>query len=431
MKIYIKPLKSEWNTLCQRPIIPMEDLESKVQNILDLVKKDGDIALKKFTLDFDKVEINNLKVSSIEIEEAVATISDDLKKAIAQASENIRKFHASQQTSEMMVETTQGVQCWRKSVAIENVGLYIPGGSASLFSTILMLAIPAQIAGCKRLALCTPTDKRGKVNPIVLYVSNLLNIKEIYKIGGAQAIAALAYGTQSIQKVDKIFGPGNQYVTKAKELVQKNGIAIDLPAGPSEVLVIADATADADFVAADLLSQAEHGMDSQVLLVTTDKNLVDKVIVAIENQLQDLPRAEVARKALSNSFSVVFTTLEECLEFSNLYAPEHLILNVEKAEKIIDKIQNAGSVFLGKYSCESAGDYASGTNHTLPTNGYARSYSGVSLDSFVKKITFQKISELGIKNIGKTVEVMAEAEGLLAHKRAVSIRLKKINISDE
>lgn len=427
MKTYRNPSPTQWENLCQRPVFPSEDLENKVQNIINEVKTNGDDALRKFALEFDKVSLKELKVSESETEEAIKSVSEELRNAIAQASDNIRKFHASQQISENRIETTKGVECWRKSVAIENVGLYIPGGSAPLFSTILMLAIPAQIAGCKRLVLCTPTDKSGKVNPVVLFTANYLGIKEIYKVGGSQAIAALAYGTESIKKVDKIFGPGNQFVTKAKELVQKNGIAIDLPAGPSEVLVIADATADADFVAADLLSQAEHGTDSQVVLLTTENEMVERVLQSVENQLKELPRAELAQKTLENSFSVVLPNIEDCFAFSNEYAPEHLILAIENSEKYIDLVQNAGSVFLGNYSCESAGDYASGTNHTLPTNGYAKSYSGVSLDSFVKKITFQKINEEGLKNIGKTIKIMAEAEQLLAHKNAVSIRLQKLS----
>ncbi len=430
VKIYENPMVSEWDALCKRPTLPLANLEGKVQSILDAVKEEGDDALRRFAKEFDSVAINDLRISKQEIEEASQIVPAELKQAIALAAENIRKFHSSQQSTEMPVETIQGVVCWRKSVPISNVGLYIPGGSAPLFSTILMLAIPAQIAGCSRLILCTPTNKTGKVNPIVLYTANYLGINEIYKIGGAQAIAAMAYGTQSVPKVDKIFGPGNQFVTKAKELVQKSGIAIDLPAGPSEVLVMADSTADADFIAADLLSQAEHGADSQVVLLATDTDIISQVVVALQNQLKQLPRAELARKALENSIFISFQSLNDCIDFSNLYAPEHLILSVNNAEQYIDRISNAGSVFLGNYACESAGDYASGTNHTLPTNGYARSYSGVSLDSFVKKITFQKISKQGLKNIGKTIEVMAEAEQLLAHKNAVSIRLKKI-LNDE
>lgn len=417
---------SDWAKICERPVFPAEDLEDKVKNIIELVQQKGDSALKELSLQFDKAVVENPKVSEAEIEVAKQQVSDELKEAIAVAAKNIRSFHEAQQITESVVETMPGIQCWRKSVAIEKVGLYIPGGSAPLFSTILMLGIPARIAGCKTLILCTPPDKDGKINPAVLYTANFLGITEIFKVGGAQAIAALAYGTETIPKVDKIFGPGNQFVTKAKELVQKSGIAIDLPAGPSEVLVIADNSADPDFVASDLLSQAEHGPDSQVVLLSDSSEFVDKVQVAVKEQLRALPRADIAEKALENSFSVVLNSIDECVQFSNIYAPEHLILAIENAEEYADQIQNAGSVFLGNYSCESAGDYASGTNHTLPTNGYARSYSGVSLDSFVKKITFQNISKLGLQNIGKAVEVMAEAEQLIAHKNAVSIRLKKI-----
>lgn len=427
MNQYNYPDLYEWKSLCQRPVLRSEDLDEKVQYIINRVKNDGDQAIKEFALQFDKVSLENIKISFSEIELAKSQISDELKLAISTASDNILKFHTSQKVLETPVETMEGITCWRKNVAIENVGLYIPGGSAPLFSTILMLGIPALIAGCKRIVLCTPCDKNGIINPAVLYTASFLGIDEIYKIGGAQAIAALAYGTQSIPKVDKIFGPGNQYVTKAKELVQKNGIAIDLPAGPSEVLIIADQNADADFIVADLLSQAEHGTDSQVVLVTNNQPLIEKVNLALEEQLIVLPKAELAKKTLENSFSVVLNSLDECIKFSNIYAPEHLILAVDNATDYCDEIQNAGSVFLGNYSCESAGDYASGTNHTLPTNGYAKSYSGVSYDSFVKKITFQNITPKGLQNIGKTIEIMAEAEQLIAHKNAVSIRLKKLN----
>lgn len=426
MKNYINPPKSSWNSLIERPSFPAENLEEKVRGIIAEVKKNGDAALRQFSKDFDQVDLADFEVSVEEIASAAGQVSEDLKEAIAVAAGNIRKFHESQKSTETEVETMPGVTCWRQNVAIENVGLYIPGGTAPLFSTILMLAIPAQIAGCKRLVLCTPPDKNGNINPAILYTASFLGIAEIYKVGGAQAIAALAFGTETIAKVDKIFGPGNQFVTKAKELVQQSGVAIDMPAGPSEVLIIADENADADFVAADLLSQAEHGADSQVVLVTNDANLIEKVEIALQQQLAQLPRRELAQKALENSFSVVLNNLYDCIDFSNLYAPEHLILAVKNSMSYVGEIQNAGSVFLGNYSCESAGDYASGTNHTLPTNGFARSYSGVSLDSFVKKITFQKITKTGLQNLGKTIEVMAEAEQLWAHKNAVSIRLKKI-----
>lgn len=424
MKIFNNPLKESWPQITKRPEIKSEDLEPKVQQILTSVKSKGDAALKDFALKFDQVELQNLKVSEKELKEA--EIEPELKAALEIAKNNITKFHQAQKSTEPPIETMSGITCWRKAVPIEKVGLYIPGGSAPLFSTLLMLGIPAKIAGCKQIIVCTPTDKNGKVNSVVLYTAKLLGLSEIYKIGGAQAIAAMAFGTRSVPKVNKIFGPGNQYVMKAKDFVQKEGIAIDLPAGPSEVLVIADKTSDPDFVAADLLSQAEHGPDSQVVLLTTDDQLQQKVQFAISEQLEQLPRKAIAAKALENSLSVLLNSIEDCVAFSNFYAPEHLILAIDKAEDFVDQIQNAGSVFLGNYSCESAGDYASGTNHTLPTNGYARSYSGVSLDSFIKNITFQKLSREGILNLGETIEVMAEAEQLQAHKNAVSIRLKKI-----
>ncbi len=427
MKTYINPPFSDWGNLCKRPILSMEDLDEKVQNIIQEVRIDGDKALKKFALQFDNVNLSDLKVSSKEIAQANSQVSTDLKNAIAVAARNIKTFHASQNIAEAVVETMPGVKCWRKNVAIESVGFYIPGGTAPLFSTILMLAIPAQIAGCKKMIICTPCDRNGTVNPAILFTASFLGITEIYKIGGAQAIAAMAYGTQSIPKVNKIFGPGNQYVTKAKELVQKSGVAIDLPAGPSEVLIIADQNADPSFVAADLLSQAEHGSDSQVVLLAENKQLVDEVKIEITKQLQELPRAELANKALEKSFSVILNSVDDCIIFSNYYAPEHLILATDNAANYADKITNAGSVFLGNYSCESAGDYASGTNHILPTNGYAKSFSGVSVDTFYKKITFQELTKKGLQNIGPTIEIMAASEELFAHKNAVSIRLKKIN----
>lgn len=426
MKTYINPAISQWETLSQRPTQPRENLDTKVNHILTQVKLNGDEALRKFTLDFDQFAVANIRVSAQEIAAVAKNISPELKTAIRIAARNIRKFHLAQRISENPVQTMDGVVCWRKNVAIDNVGLYIPGGTAPLFSTILMLAIPAQIAGSKRIVICTPVDSNGEIHPAILYTANFLGITEIYKVGGAQAIAALAFGTETIAKVNKIFGPGNQYVTKAKELVQQYGVAIDLPAGPSEVLVIADAFSDADFVASDLLSQAEHGADSQVVLLTDAASKITAIEIAIQQQLLDIPRAETAIKAFENSFAIVFDNLQECINFSNYYAPEHLIINTQNPDKLAESVVNAGSVFIGSYSCESAGDYASGTNHTLPTNGNAKSYSGVSVDSFVKKITFQKISQNGLKNIGSTIEIMAEAEGLIAHKNAVSIRLKKI-----
>jgi histidinol dehydrogenase len=368
--------------------------------------------------------LDDILVSKEEVETALKQVSEDLKQAIDTAYFNIFKFHQHQQQKPEIIETTAGVQCWRKSVGIEKVGLYIPGGSAPLFSTVLMLAIPAVIAGCKEIIICTPPNKDGNIHPVILYVANLMGLHKIYKVGGAQAIAAMAYGTETIQQVYKIFGPGNQYVTAAKQLINKDGIAIDMPAGPSEVLVIGDDEARPDFIAADLLSQAEHGADSQVIFVTTDEAYLNLVHFAIDQQLQGLPRKEIAQKALANSKLILVKDLSEAIALSNFYAPEHLILQTKNAEELAEDVTNAGSVFIGHYSPESAGDYASGTNHTLPTNGFAKAYSGVSLDSFVKKITFQKISKEGLQNLGNTIEIMAEHEELMAHKNAVSIRLK-------
>ncbi|MEC4042696.1 histidinol dehydrogenase [Myroides odoratimimus] len=422
-----KPAREEWIGLTKRPIITTESLNESISTVLKQVKERGDQAIQNYASLFDGVQLTDFRVTKEEIEEAATLVNQDIKDAITIAASNIRTFHQSQLSTEDKVETTEGVSCWRKSVGIEKVGLYIPGGTAPLFSTLLMLTIPAQLAGCKEVILCTPCNKQGKVNEVVLYAAQYLGIETIFKIGGAQAIAAMAYGTETVPQVYKIFGPGNQYVTKAKELIQAQGIAIDMPAGPSEVLVIADQEADADYIAADLLSQAEHGTDSQVVFVTTTKQKISEVAEALDKQLEELPRKDLAKQTLNNSLMIELSTIEECIAFSNAYAPEHLILNIENAEKYIDLVINAGSVFLGAYSCESAGDYASGTNHTLPTNGYAKSYSGVSVDSFVKKITFQKLTKQGLKNIGKTIEVMAEAEELIAHKNAVSIRLKKLS----
>lgn len=426
MQIYKNPPKENWTELCKRPGITQTELEELVKNVLETVKKKGDQALFDYAEQFDKVKLNSLEVSSNEIENAKEEIPDELKKAIQQAYENIYKFHAAQQVESEVIETTPGVKCWRKNVAIDKVGLYIPGGTAPLFSTILMLGIPAKIAQCKEIVLCTPPSKDGKIHPAILYTANFVGITKIFKTGGAQAIAAMAYGTGSIPKTYKIFGPGNQYVTKAKELVQQNGIAIDMPAGPSEVLIIADETCNPEFVAADLLSQAEHGSDSQVILLSDSEKVIEDCLQNMEQQLEKLPRKTFVKKALENSKAILLNSLEECLDFSNEYAPEHLILATERANSLADKITNAGSVFLGNYSCESAGDYASGTNHTLPTNGFAKNYSGVSLDSFVKKITFQELSKEGIQNIGKSIETMAKAEELIAHKNAVSLRLKSL-----
>lgn len=424
MKAYINPPEESWSELIKRPVADTALLTKSVTAIMNAVRKNGDSAIYQFSRQFDKVKLDTVKVSAGEIKEAGKQLSAHLKKAIQQAKQNITLFHKAQQQSVSKIETMPGIICWRKPVAIEKVGLYIPGGSAPLFSTVLMLAIPARIAGCKEIVLCTPPDKNGNIHPAILYSAQLCGIKSIFKTGGAQAIAAMAYGTETIPKVFKIFGPGNQYVTAAKQLVQQQSVAIDMPAGPSEVLVISDDTAIPKFVAADLLSQAEHGSDSQVLLVTTSKSFAEKVKSEISDQLKIIPRKKIAAAALKNSKIVVLNNIEQAIEFSNGYAPEHLILACSNAEKLSAKVTSAGSVFIGNYSPESAGDYASGTNHTLPTNGYAAMYSGVSLDSFVKKITFQKLSKQGLKNISDTVMTMAAAEGLEAHKNAVAVRIK-------
>lgn len=425
-KIFINPSKDKWPGIIQRPVIDSKPLEATVSAILNDVKQNGDDAVKKYALLFDKVELTGLKVSEDEINEAIALVSDELKQAIGIAKDNITRFHSLQKETSPQVETMNGVVCWRKSVAIQKVGLYIPGGTAPLFSTLLMLGIPAVLAGCSEIIVCTPCDKNGKVNPVVLYVAQLIGLKNIYKAGGVQAIAAMTYGTETIPQVYKIFGPGNQYVTCAKQLVNKEGVAIDMPAGPSEVAVYADETCNAAYVAADLLSQAEHGADSQVILVTTSKEIIDAVEHELEKQLKVLSRNEIAKQSLNNSSYVVLENAEDAFSLLNEYAPEHLIIASDKAGELAVNVINAGSVFLGHYSPESVGDYASGTNHTLPTNGYAKAYSGVSLDSFVKKITFQQLTNDGLKNIGNAVEQMAAAEGLDAHKNAVSIRLKNL-----
>ena len=410
----------------QRPVFDYKQLELKVALILDDVKLNGDTAVQKYTTQFDGVALNDFAVTAIEIAEAITNVDANLKAAIEQAKNNITAFHKAQNDEIKEVETTAGVLCWRKSVAIEKVGLYIPGGTAPLFSTLLMLGIPAVLAGCKEIIVCTPPDKNGKINPVILYVAQLLGLKKIYKIGGVQAIAAMAYGTNNVSKVSKIFGPGNQYVTCAKQLINAAGVAIDMPAGPSELAVYADETGNPSFVAADLLSQAEHGVDSQVVLVAQSISIIEKVKVEITTQLNFLPRKDIAAMALQNSVAIVIEKTATAFELLNEYAPEHLIIATDNADAIAENVINAGSVFLGHYSPESAGDYASGTNHTLPTNGYAKAYSGVSLDSFVKKITFQKISKSGMLNIGKAVEAMAAAEGLDAHKNAVTVRLNEI-----
>jgi len=424
MKINKYPQKKVWSELVKRPVLKRKELTELITDIFDEVQKNGDQALIAFNKKFDRAEVENIQVSEEEIESSENLISEELKLTIQKAKENITKFHASQIPEIQKIETTKGVICWRENRAVEKVGIYIPGGTAPLFSTVLMLAIPAQLAGCKEIILCTPPDKNGNINAAILYTAKLCGVTKIFKTGGAQAIAAMTLGTESIPNVYKIFGPGNQYVVAAKEFAQKYNVAIDMPAGPSEVLVIADEQAIPEYCAADLLSQAEHGSDSQVIFLSTNEKIFNETIKETEKQLQQLPRNEFAKEALKNSHFILLDSLGEALEFSNLYAPEHLILALEDYEKYIPKIQNAGSVFLGNYSCESAGDYASGTNHTLPTNGFAKNYSGVSLDSFVKKITFQNLSKEGLQNLGTTIELMAEAEGLFAHKNAVSIRLK-------
>lgn len=424
MKIYRYPTKETWADLVQRPVFEREEISGLISEIFNEVENNGDKALIAFNKKFDKAETKSISVPENEIDNAENELSNELKLAIQEAKENIYKFHVSQNAEVQKIETAKGVVCWRENRAVEKVGIYIPGGTAPLFSTVLMLAVPANIAGCKEIILCTPPDQNGAVNPAILYAAKVCGISKIFKTGGAQAIAAMALGTESIPKVYKIFGPGNQFVVAAKEYAQRFGVAIDMPAGPSEVLVIADEQAIPEFCAADLLSQAEHGSDSQVIFLTTDLKVFNETVGSVEQQIRDLPRNEMAGNALENSSFIVLNSIEDAIEFSNLYAPEHLILAIREFEKYIPDIQNAGSVFLGNYSCESAGDYASGTNHTLPTNAYAKNYSGVSLDSFVKKITFQYLSREGLQNLGKTIEVMAEAEGLFAHKNAVSIRLK-------
>ena len=425
-EIIINPLRESWADLIQRPHIDSKDLESVVSDIIHTTRKNGDDAVKDYSQQFHGFAPENIWVTSTEISEAANQIDSSLKEAILLAKDNIEKFHQKQIEPGNRIETSEGVICWRKGVAIEKVGLYIPGGSAPLFSTLLMLAIPAKIAGCKNITVTTPSNKSGNVDAAVLFVAGLLGITKIYKGGGAQAIAALAYGTQTLEKVDKIFGPGNQYVTCAKKLVNIDGVAIDMLAGPSELAVYADDSCVPEFVAADLLSQAEHGADSQVVLVATSSRIIEDVSKEITNQTRSLPRKEIIEKSLMNKRFLVLEDREEAFDFLNAYAPEHLIIASEKAEVLSKLVRNAGSVFLGNFSPESAGDYASGTNHSLPTNGTSKTVSGVSVDSFVKKITFQKLSKIGIRNIGPSIESMAKAEGLQAHKNAVSIRLKSL-----
>lgn len=425
--IILNPDIKDWDEICKRPSMDYGLLEKNVSNIIKEVRQGGDSIIKKYSEQFDGIYINEIIVSEEEFNEASAIVSDNLKNAIQNAYNNITTFHKSQLISEEKIETQKGVLCWRKSVGIEKVGLYIPGGTAPLFSTVLMLGIPARIAKCREIILCTPPNKDGKISPEILYAAELVGISKIYKVGGAQAIASMAYGTETVPSVYKIFGPGNQYVTMAKTIVARDMISIDMPAGPSEVMIIADSTSNPRYIAADMLSQAEHGVDSQSILVCNDKNVITNIIDQIQQQAQMLDRQEILYQSLQNFKFVFFKEIDRTIDFLNYYAPEHLILMLSENNYLSDKIINAGSVFVGEYSPESAGDYASGTNHTLPTSGYARTYSGVSLDSFVKKITFQQISAQGLKQIADTIETMAEAEKLSAHKNAVRIRINELN----
>lgn len=424
-KIY-NPERAQWKTVLKRPTQSVSDIEDIVNSVFKEIKAGGDTVVSSYTKKFDGVVLKDALVPSIEIKESSALISNDLKAAIQQAKNNIEKFHKAQKTEKITVETADGVQCWQEKRPIQKVGLYIPGGTAPLFSTILMLAIPANIAGCKEIILCTPPNKEGKVHPAILYAANLCGVTKIFKVGGIQAIASMTFGTETIPPVYKIFGPGNQFVTVAKQIATKYGIAIDMPAGPSELLVMADDTANAAFVASDLLSQAEHGVDSQVILVSTSKTLIDEVEEEVAKQISELPRKEIAVKAIANSKLIFVEDQQTAVDLINEYGPEHYILCVQNEDFYLGQTYNAGSVFIGNYTPESAGDYASGTNHTLPTNGYAKQYSGVNLDSFMKSMTFQKISKKGIQEIGRTIELMAEAEGLQAHKNAVTLRLDSL-----
>jgi histidinol dehydrogenase len=426
MKTILNPQKKDWKTILERPTKTVDDIESVVNEVFTDIQRNGDTAVAKYTQKFDGVLLESNIVSENEINEAITIVSSELKEAIILAKENITKFHAAQKTAKVFVETKKGVSCWQEKRPIQKVGLYVPGGTAPLLSTVLMLSIPAQIAGCKEIVLCSPPNKEGKIHPAILYAANLCGVTKIVKVGGIQAIAAYTFGTETIPQVYKIFGPGNQFVTVAKQLSTKYGVAIDMPAGPSELLVVADDSANPSYVASDLLSQAEHGIDSQVILVSTSQELIAKVGAEIEKQLIALPRIAIAQKAMNNSKSIFVENDEIALELINEYGPEHFIVCTNNNDFYVDYIENAGSVFIGNYTPESAGDYASGTNHTLPTNGFTKAYSGVNLDSFLKSITFQEISKEGIKAIGKSVELMAEAEGLQAHKNAVSIRLKDL-----
>ena len=426
MKTILNPQKKDWKTILERPTKTVDDIEGIVNEVFTDIQKNGDTAVGKYTQKFDGVTLESNLVSENEINEAITSVASELKEAIVLAKENITKFHSAQKTEKVFVETIKGVSCWQEKRPIQKVGLYVPGGTAPLLSTVLMLAIPAQIAGCKEIVLCSPPNKEGKIHPAILFAANLCGVTKIVKVGGIQAIAAYTFGTETIPQVYKIFGPGNQFVTVAKQLSTKYGVAIDMPAGPSELLVVADDSANASYVASDLLSQAEHGVDSQVILVSTSKDLISQVSNEIQKQLLALPRVAIAQKAMHNSKSIFVENDEIALELINEYGPEHFIVCTNNNNFYIDHIENAGSVFIGNYTPESAGDYASGTNHTLPTNGFTKAYSGVNLDSFMKSITFQEISKEGIKAIGKSVELMAEAEGLQAHKNAVSIRLKDL-----
>ena len=427
MKKIIHPDRKDWAEILKRPVLNMETLRGTVCEVLDRVKAEGDKAVIEYEERFDKVKLDSLAVTEEEMKEAEQNVPIELKVAILLAQRNINTFHKKQKFETKKVETMEGVTCWQKAVGIEKVGLYIPGGTAPLFSTVLMLAVPARVAGCKEIVLCTPPNKEGKIHPAILYAAQISGVSKIFKAGGVQAIGAMAYGTESVPKVYKIFGPGNQYVMAAKQQVSLHDVAIDMPAGPSEVEVIADETANPAFVAADLLSQAEHGVDSQVVLITTSEKLMDEVEYEVQHQLSRLPRWEIAEKALANSKLVLVKDMDEAIAMTNEYAPEHLIIETKDYMELAEKVVNAGSVFLGSLTPESAGDYASGTNHTLPTNGYAKAYSGVSLDSFIRKITFQEITREGIQNVGPAIEVMAANEQLDAHKNAVTIRLKSID----
>ncbi|MBI9041990.1 histidinol dehydrogenase [Lutibacter sp.] len=426
MKKVINPPKSDWLALLQRPTQTVESIEETVTAIFADVKRNGNDGVKRYTSIFDGVELDDLFVSEAEIEEATQLISEELKQAITVAKANITAFHTAQKTAKVVIETTEGVECWQEKRPIQKVGLYIPGGTAPLFSSVLMLAIPAKIAGCKEIVLSTPPNKKGKIHPAIIYAAQQCGVTKIVKVGGIQAIAALTFGTETIPQVYKIFGPGNQFVTVAKQLATKYGVAIDMPAGPSELLVVADESANADFVASDLLSQAEHGTDSQVILVSTSLEKLKNVEIALEKQLEQLSRKKIAKKAIENSKLIYVETKEIALELINEYGPEHFIVCTHNNDFYVNGIENAGSVFIGNYTPESAGDYASGTNHTLPTNGYTKAYSGVNLDSFLKAISFQKISEIGIQKIGKAIEVLAQEEGLDAHKNAVTLRLNSL-----